>query len=215
MVLPVSEKKAHWEKVYNSKSPLEVSWYQTRPTLSMRLIRHTQIAHDEPVIDVGGGASTLVDHLLDTGFSNISVLDISASALTQARKRLGDRSAEVNWYNEDIVGFNPPNRFTLWHDRAVFHFLTNQDERDKYVDVLKRSVKADGHVIMMTFALGGPQKCSGLDIVQYDADKLMTELGPGFELCESGHEVHVTPAGSEQQFAWFRLTRTADAKKNR
>lgn len=215
MVSPVSEKKAHWDKVYNSNSPLEVSWYQIQPALSMRLINHTQIAHDEPVIDVGGGASTLVDHLLDAQYSNISVLDISASALSQARERLGDRSAEVKWYNEDIVGFNPPQRFALWHDRAVFHFLTGQDERDKYVAVLKRSIKAGGHVIIMTFAIGGPQKCSGLEIVQYDADKLMTELGHGFELLETGHEVHVTPAGREQQFAWFRLLRTADTTGKR
>lgn len=208
---PVSERKAHWEKIYDRNSPLEVSWYQSEPALSMRLIRHTQIAKDAPIIDVGGGASRLVDNLLDSDYSNVSVLDISASALMHARERLAGKSAEVEWYNEDIVGFNPPNRFALWHDRAVFHFLTSRNDRNNYVKVLKRSLAPGGHVIIMTFAVGGPLKCSGLEIVQYDADKLMAELGQDFKLLETGHEEHDTPAGGKQQFAWFRLIRTAEA----
>jgi trans-aconitate methyltransferase len=204
----VSERKTHWEKVYDSNSPREVSWYQNEPTLSMRLIDHTQIANDAPIIDVGGGTSKLVDNLLDADYSNISVLDISDSALQHARKRLADKAAEIEWYNEDITGFNPPHRFALWHDRAVFHFLTSQDDRNKYLNVLKQSLEPGGHVIIMTFAVGGPQKCSGLEIMQYDEEKLMVEFGQEFELLETGHQGHVTPAGSEQKFAWFRLIRT-------
>jgi trans-aconitate methyltransferase len=204
----VSERKTHWEKIYESNSPQKVSWYQDEPTLSMRLIRDTRIPNDAPIIDVGGGASTLVDRLLDASYSNISVLDISASAMLHARERLADKAAEIEWYNEDITGFNPPHRFALWHDRAVFHFLTSQDDRNKYLNVLKQSLEPGGHVIIMTFAVGGPQKCSGLEIMQYDEEKLMVEFGQEFELLETGHQDHVTPAGSEQKFAWFRLIRT-------
>ena len=201
----MSERKTHWENVYRDKSPLAVSWYQREPRLSLALIDKAALALDAPLIDVGGGASTLVDSLCDRGHTNISVLDVSAAALAHSRNRLGERGGNVHWYEADITRFRPPQRFALWHDRAVFHFLTEPADRQSYVKVLKKSLQPGGQVVMLTFAIDGPAKCSGLDIVQYDEEKMTTELGAGFELLESGREVHITPAGNQQRFAWFRL----------
>lgn len=201
----MSVSKEHWEKVYQSKSPDEVSWYQQSPVLSLQLIANTCLAFDAPIIDVGGGVSALVDELCDAGYSDVSVLDVSASALAHAKGRVAEKVSKVHWYEEDVTCFKPPHRFALWHDRAVFHFLTNRSDRESYIEVLKQSIEPGGHIIMMTFAIDGPKKCSGLDIVQYDADKLKSELGPGFELIESGFDVHLTPAGNQQKFAYFRF----------
>ena len=203
----MSERKAHWENVYLNKSPDEVSWYQQEPTRSLQLIRTIQLDRNAAIIDVGGGASTLVDKLCDDGYTNIGVLDVSAHALAHARERLADKACRVEWYEEDITEFEPPHQFALWHDRAVFHFLTRKSDREKYVSILKRALSPVGHLILMAFAIDGPKKCSGLDIVQYDADKLMAELTGGFELLETGHEVHITPAGKEQKFVYFHFTR--------
>ena len=201
----MSVRKEHWEKVYQNKSPDEVSWYQPCPVLSLQLIANTHIAFDAPIIDIGGGASTLVDELCDAGYSNVSVLDVSESALANVQHRCAEKVSEVRWYEEDVTCFKPPHRFALWHDRAVFHFLTSRADRESYIDVLKQSIEPGGHIIMMTFATDGPKKCSGLDIVQYDADKLVSELGPGFNLMETGFDVHLTPAGNQQNFAYFRF----------
>lgn len=201
------DRKTHWEKVYSNRSPQQVSWYQKEPTLSLQLIENIQPAVDAPIIDVGGGASMLVDKLCDDGYTNIGVLDISATALAFAKERLSDRACGVEWYEQDVTRFSPPHRFALWHDRAVFHFLTSKADRDKYVSVLKKALEPGGHIIIMAFAIDGPTKCSGLDIVQYDANKLMAELGPGFELIETGHEAHITPAGKQQKFAYFHFKR--------
>ena len=206
----MSVRKEHWEKVYQNKSPDEVSWYQPSPALSLQLIANTRLAFDAPIIDVGGGASTLVDELCDSGYSNVSVLDVSASALAYAKQRCADKVSGVHWYEEDVTCFKPPHRFALWHDRAVFHFLTGRADREDYIRVLKQSVEPGGHIIMMTFAIDGPKKCSGLDIVQYDEDKLISELGPGFELIEAGFDVHFTPAGNQQKFAYFRFLATPE-----
>jgi SAM-dependent methyltransferase len=211
--MAMSERKEHWEAVYRNKSPLEVSWYQQEPTLSFSLINGVSVPLDAPVIDIGGGASTLVDKLSDAGFTNISVLDVSGAALAHAKQRLAHKSSAVRWYEEDVTSFEPPHRFLLWHDRAVFHFLTRSEDRKNYVDVLERSLLPGGHIIIMTFAIGGPEKCSGLDIVQYDADKLTTELGAGFELLETGFEVHLTPSGNQQKFVYFRLVKSRDSIK--
>jgi SAM-dependent methyltransferase len=202
------DRKTHWENIYENKSPFEVSWHQEEPLLSLQLIRNTRLALNAPIIDVGGGASMLVDKLCDEGYTNIGVLDVSANALAHAKDRLADKASGVEWYEEDVTEFKPPQQFSLWHDRAVFHFLTAKADRDKYVKVLKRALQPGGHLIIMAFAIGGPKKCSGLDIVQYDAKKLMTELGQGFELVESGHEVHLTPSGGEQKFAYFHFRRS-------
>lgn len=201
----MSVQKAHWENVYQNKSPLGVSWYQANPGLSLQLIRDTRLALDAPIIDIGGGASTLVDKLCESGYTQVSVLDISGKALAHTKQRLAEKVSAVKWYEEDVTRFNPPHRFALWHDRAVFHFLTSSKDRERYIKVLKQALEPRGHLIMMTFAIDGPNKCSGLDIVQYDADKLIAELGTGFELVETGFETHLTPAGTPQKFAYFRF----------
>jgi len=201
----MSERKQHWEKVYREKPPHTVSWYQDVPVLSLSLIDKAALPPDAPVIDVGGGASTLVDNLLERGFSNVSVLDVSATALAHGRKRLAQKGHQAHWIEEDVTRFRAPQRFALWHDRAVFHFLTGQADRDRYVDVLRHSLLPGAQVVMLTFAIGGPTRCSGLDIVQYDADRLGAELGADFKLLEWGREAHLTPAGSTQEFAWFRF----------
>jgi trans-aconitate methyltransferase len=204
----MTDRKTHWEKIYSNRSPQQVSWYQEEPTLSLQLIRNIQPALDAAIIDVGGGASTLVDKLCGGGYTNIGVLDVSANALAHAKDRLADKACDVEWYEQDVTRFRPPHRFSLWHDRAVFHFLTTRSDREKYVSVLKQALMPGGHLIIMAFAIDGPTKCSGLDIVQYDANKLLAELGPGFELIKTGHEFHVTPAGGGQKFAYFHFKRT-------
>ena len=199
-------RKTHWEGVYSAKSPQEVSWYEEVPAVSLQFIHDAHLGFDEPIIDVGGGASRLVEFLLAAGHTHLAVLDISAHALALARERLGDHASEVEWFDEDVTWFEPPHRFSLWHDRAVFHFLAAPADRQRYVEVLKRTLGPRGHVIIATFALDGPSKCSGLDVVRYDAPKLMAELGDGFNLVAERKQDHVTPAGGRQSFAWFRLT---------
>jgi SAM-dependent methyltransferase len=209
----MSERKDHWEKVYRDKSPLAVSWYQREPDLSLSLIAGAALPLDAPIIDIGGGASTLVDRLCDEGYTDVSVLDVSASALAHSKNRLGQKGNTLHWYEEDVTCFKPPHRFALWHDRAVFHFLTSRVDRENYIAVLKQALEPGGHLVMLTFATGGPVKCSGLDIVQYDADKLSAELGTDFELLETGHEVHITPAGNQQKFAYFRFLHSQEINK--
>lgn len=195
--------KTHWENVYREKSAQEVSWYQATPTRSLELIAETGIAREAPVIDVGGGASTLVDGLLHEGYSDISVLDIASSALQVAQQRLGESAASVRWLEADITGFQPPRRYALWHDRAVFHFLTEAEDRSRYVAALKQGLMPDGHLLIAAFAIGGPTRCSGLDTVQYDAEKLSAELGENFHLEGTCSEEHLTPAGKQQAFNYF------------
>lgn len=201
----MADRKNHWDNVYNNNSPSKVSWYQEKPLLSLQLIRNSGIALDAPVIDVGGGASVLVDYLCEEGYTGIEVLDIATTALAHAKQRLEEKSCGVEWHHTDVVNFTPSHSYSLWHDRAVFHFLTEKADRGKYIGVLKQALQPGGHLIIMAFAIGGPEKCSGLEIVQYDAEKLMAELGKGFELVEQGREIHETPAGNEQKFAYFHF----------
>jgi ubiquinone/menaquinone biosynthesis C-methylase UbiE len=208
----MSDRKQHWDQVYQQKSALDVSWYQQKPTLSLKMIHSSGIVGSAAIIDIGGGASTLVDFLLADGFSNITVLDISAAALLQAQQRLGKNAVAVNWIVSDIVTFTAPSQYELWHDRAVFHFLTDKQDRRQYVANLKRSLKSGGHVVIAAFAIGGPQKCSGLDIVQYDADKLQLELGADFQLVQEAAETHLTPDGREQKFGYFRFNYRQNAQ---
>ena len=203
----MSDRKSHWENIYGEKAPQEVSWYQKEPALSLQLIRNTHLAHGAPIIDVGGGASVLVEYLCDEGYTDVAVLDISAKALAYTQDRLGDNASRVAWYEEDVTQFKPPHRFSLWHDRAVFHFLTDESDRRDYVTVLKRALEPNGHLIIAAFAIGGPIQCSGLDIVQYDAKKLIAELEEDFELAEESSEIHISPANKEQKFAYFRFIR--------
>jgi len=201
------DKKAHWESVYKEKSPLAVSWYQKEPTLSLDLIHGTHVNSDEPIIDVGGGASVLVDCLCKEEFTNLAILDISENALLCAQKRLGDFAQSVEWYESDITQFEAPHQFSLWHDRAVFHFLTDKSDRNSYIKVLMKALRPGGHLIIAAFSIGGPEKCSGLDIVQYDAEKLTAELGEAFKLIEVRSEVHITPADKKQEFMYFHFIR--------
>lgn len=171
--------------------------------MSLSLIAKAGLAPDAAIIDVGGGASVLVDKLCDAAYTNLSVLDISGSALAHARARLMHQTGMVDWIEQDITRFKPPHKFALWHDRAVFHFLTDRADRERYIKVLKQALEPRGYIIIMTFAIDGPSKCSGLDIIQYDWDRLSSELGPGFSLIETGHVIHNTPAGNQQNFAYF------------
>lgn len=200
-------RKAHWENIYQDNSSQDVSWYQQEPSLSLQLIQNSGLAFDEPLIDVGGGASVLVDYLLKSGYLDISVLDISENALANTKARLGDTSREINWYTTDITQFEAPHQYSLWHDRAVFHFLTAEPDRKRYIQVLNASLRPGGHLIIAAFAIGGPEKCSGLDVVQYDASKLGAELGKDFELVEETGELHITPSNNEQKFMYFRFSR--------
>ena len=201
------DKKTHWEKIYREKSSSDVSWYQESPDLSLELIRRSGVRNDEAIVDVGGGASVLVDVLCEEGFRNLSVLDISGIALAGAQQRLGGLAETIEWFEADITEFDPPHAFTLWHDRAVFHFLTDESDRRKYVNVLKRALRPGGHLIIAAFAIGGPEQCSGLQVVQYDSSRLKAELGEEFELVEERDEVHITPANKEQRFTYFRFVR--------
>jgi len=201
------DNKRHWEQVYKGKSPMEVSWFQAEPLHSLRLIQSTGITKAGNIIDVGGGASVLVDRLQGRGYKNLTVLDISSAAIAHTRQRLGAAAQKIAWHEADVIEFDPPHSFELWHDRAVFHFLTQQIDREKYVKVLNRSVPANGHVILATFSIGGPEKCSGLDIVQYDEAKLLEALGEEFKFVEAVDEVHMTPENKAQNFSYFRLVR--------
>lgn len=203
-------RKTHWESAYTVKAPTSVSWYQARPTFSLDWIGRVAPERDVPIIDVGGGASRLIDHLLDAGYSALSVLDISAAALAHARERLGARAARVKWYESDVTAFRAPQPFRVWHDRAVFHFLTDAADRARYLDVLRASLAPGGHVIIATFALDGPLQCSGLDVVRYDAAGLAKTVGDEFVLMEDARESHATPAGKVQSFTYARFQRRAD-----
>lgn len=196
--------KIHWNDAYK-EGERDVSWYQEQPALSLRLIEGTRIGKDEGIIDVGGGASLLVDHLLDAGFRNLAVLDLSGVALRLAQQRLATRADSVKWFEVDVTNFEPPQQFSLWHDRAVFHFLTQEADRRKYVRTLLRTVSLGGHVIIATFAKDGPLKCSGLEVARYDAASICAELGQRLKFAGQADESHVTPWNTEQKFSYFRF----------
>jgi len=195
--------KAHWEKVYRTKQPTEVSWYRPHLDVSLRLIEEAVPDRSGGIVDVGGGESTLLDDLLDRGYRNVSVLDVSATALRVAKDRLGDRAKEVNWLCGDVTTFAlQRHAYELWHDRAVFHFLTDPNQRAAYVRRVAHAVMPGGHVIVATFGPEGPTQCSGLDVVRYDSDTLHDAFGSAFELVKHLSELHRTPAGSVQQFTY-------------
>ncbi len=195
--------KLHWEKVYRTKRPDQVSWYRPHLDVSLRLIAEASPNRDAQIIDVGGGESTLVDDLLARGYHNLSILDVSLTALDVAKERLGDKANTVNWLCGDVTAFSfGPHMYDVWHDRAVFHFLTESKERAAYVRQVARAVKPRGHVIVATFGPEGPTQCSGLNVVRYDADALHGEFGTSFQLVKHLTELHQTPAGSIQQFTY-------------
>jgi 2-polyprenyl-3-methyl-5-hydroxy-6-metoxy-1,4-benzoquinol methylase len=195
--------KHHWERFYRSRSPEEVSWYQPHARMSLALIHNAGITRDARIIDVGGGASMLVDDLLADGYDQVTVLDLSRSAVAAAQRRLGGRAAAVTWLEADILDAAPAlHGYDLWHDRAVFHFLTDAADRRRYVDALLHAVKASGHVTIATFAEDGPATCSGLPVTRYGIGALDAEVGDAFELLEHAREIHRTPAGTEQPFVY-------------
>lgn len=195
--------REHWEKVYQTKSADAVSWFQEHATRSLEIIRSVGTSLNPNIIDVGGGASTLVDDLLNNGFQDVSVLDLSANALEVARKRLGSSGTSVTWIAGDIREVNLPEQtFDIWHDRAVFHFLTDPADRAAYVQQVMKAVKPGGHVIVATFAPNGPEQCSGLPVARYAPEQLHGEFGPAFELLEHASEEHKTPWGSVQHFVY-------------
>jgi 2-polyprenyl-3-methyl-5-hydroxy-6-metoxy-1,4-benzoquinol methylase len=197
------QSKQHWEKVYETKSADAVSWFQPHAESSLNFIHATGIGKDAAIIDVGGGASTLVDDLVSEGYSDLTVLDLSAAALSAARQRLGEQQDKVNWIEADITEVElPESRYDVWHDRAVFHFLTTPEQRGVYVRKVFQSVKPGGHVIVATFAEDGPEKCSGLPVMRYRPDELHDEFGEAFTLLQQRKEAHHTPSGSVQQFVY-------------
>ncbi len=194
-------RKTHWENIYQTKGATALSWYQEHPDKSLELIARSRIFKSDSIIDVGGGASTLVDNLIDRNYLDVTVLDISGLALRHAQKRLKEKSNKASWIEGDILEANLPRKhFGLWHDRAVFHFLTNRADRRIYVDKMKRSLKPGGYIIIASFSLEGPSRCSGLDIVRYNPDTLHKEISDDVELIESLTEDHQTPFDTQQKF---------------
>lgn len=195
--------QAHWERVYGTKAPTEVSWFRPHLETSLALIEQLTADRSASIIDVGGGESTLVDDLIGRGYGNVTVLDISRTAIEHSKKRLGSAWQQVNWLVADITQAElPAHAYDVWHDRAVFHFLTERAQRLAYVRQVASAVKPGGHVIIGTFGPEGPVKCSGLDVIRYDADSLRAELGPHLRLMQSSTELHHTPFGTTQQFLY-------------
>jgi len=195
--------KSHWEKIYAKKAPDAVSWYRPHLETSLALIERAADIRAASIIDIGGGESTLVDDLLAHGCQNITVLDVSEKAIQVTKQRLGASAEKVHWIASDIERARLPHRaYDIWHDRAVFHFLTTEDQRTAYVRQAAYAVKRGGHVIVSTFGPEGPTECSGLEVVRYDADSLHDEFGIRFRLVDSSKELHETPFGTTQQFLY-------------
>lgn len=203
------DRKLHWENVYSTKGETDVSWFQESPAPSLELIHLVKAKQSDAIVDVGGGASRLVDSLLAEGFGDLTALDLSAAALETARKRLGAKGEEVKWIVGDATLWEPPQTYDVWHDRAAFHFLTDATQQAAYMERLKRALKTEGHLIMGTFALDGPEKCSGLPVARHSSDSLADLLGPGFELVDSRRHNHSTPWGSVQRFQFSTFKRIA------
>jgi SAM-dependent methyltransferase len=200
--------KNHWEQVYLKKQPDAVSWYQLHPEYSLAMIEATGAGIEARIIDVGGGASTLVDHLLAAGYRHLTVLDISPTAIARARERLGEQANRISWLEVDVIDYIPKQGLEIWHDRAVFHFLTSAEERARYLAALNKALKPGGHAILATFAEDGPDKCSGLEVVRYSPESLNRAVGHGLRLIETRSELHHTPRGGIQQFVYCRFIRT-------
>lgn len=197
------ERKAHWEEVYTTRPPTALSWFQSEPVRSLELIEWAGVPADASVIDVGGGDSTFVDALLDRGHGDVTVLDLSGAALARARERLGPRADVVTWLEGDVTRLAlPPARFDLWHDRAVFHFLTDPRDRARYVASATSALRPGAILVLATFAPDGPTRCSGLDVVRYGAADLEREMGAAFVLVRALAQTHRTPSGGEQRFTW-------------
>ncbi|MBK7426321.1 MAG: class I SAM-dependent methyltransferase [Saprospiraceae bacterium] len=202
-----NETQNHWEKIYSTKQPNEVSWTQEVPATSLDFIHAAHLDKQAHIIDIGGGDSKLVDYLLEEGYENISVLDISEEALRRAKKRLGDKAEKVNWIVSEITAFEPSGNYDFWHDRAAFHFLTSEPQIEKYLSIARKSIKENGTITIGTFSENGPKKCSGLDIKQYTEDTLSRELKNGFEKIKCITEDHITPFDTTQNFLFCSFKR--------
>lgn len=195
--------QGHWESVYRTKSPTELSWYQPEARLSLDLIRRVEADFDTPIIDVGGGASTLVDGLLEAGYRELTVLDLAPKALALAQQRLGKRAELVRWISADVLTTTLPARhYAVWHDRAVFHFLTDPRDRARYVAQAEGAVRPGGHVMVASFGPDGPTRCSGLEVIRYSPEGMHAEFGANFKLLDSVREDHRTPSGLTQAFVY-------------
>ena len=196
----MSDKKAHWEKVYETKSDYEVSWYQELPTESLELVAYLNLNFSSKIIDIGGGNSNFTGELLEQGYADLSILDISEKALSRTKYKIGNEN--VQYIASDVLEFQPKNQFTLWHDRAAFHFLTDKNEIQQYIELVNKAIEQGGYLILATFSTTGPLKCSGLEITQYSKDELSKLFYNDFELIQSFETVHQTPFDTEQNFIY-------------
>jgi len=203
----VTDDAAHWTGVYTRKNPEQVSWYQPEPTRSLALIESTRLPRDAAILDVGGGTSSLAARLLANGYTDVTVLDITTAALDHAREHAAGVSDSITWIEADVRTHEFARSYDLWHDRAVFHFMVTPHDRDAYLEVLRRTLRPDGHLILATFGPEGPQQCSGLPTARYDAPSLMRLLDADFSHIWSGLETHRTPAGADQQFLYTHFVR--------
>jgi trans-aconitate methyltransferase len=200
----------HWENVYASKGETQVSWFQETPAPSLELVELVGAVRNSAIIDIGGGASRLVDSLVSRGYEDVTVLDLSAAALASARSRMGDKADQVSWIAADVTTWEPLRSYDVWHDRAAFHFLTDPNDQTAYVARLRRALRPGGHAIIGTFALDGPERCSGLIVSRYDASRLAATLGGGFELIDARRHDHITPWGATQKFQFSTFRRERD-----
>lgn len=198
----MSDRKQHWENVYQTRQLTEVSWYEPIPDTSLSIIKLFKLPKDAAIIDIGGGDSLLADYLLMLGYTNITVLDISANAIERAKERLSERAAHVTWIIKDIIDFNPDKKYDLWHDRATFHFLIIKEEQDKYLDMVHRHLTADGYMVLSTFSEEGPEKCSGLPVQQYTENSLPDLFARYFEKIRCFTKIHITPLHTIQSFVF-------------
>lgn len=204
-------RSAHWDAVYREKPEVQTSWFRPHLDESLRLIDALDVPRDQTVLDVGGGRSTLVDDLLARGYTDVGVLDISAVAMAESQQRLGAQAQSVHWMIGDAVDLAlPAAHVMLWHDRAVFHFLTDADERARYVATAKHAVRSAGYLVIGTFAVDGPERCSGLAVARYDVPALAAVFAPGFQLVSHSRDAHRTPSGNEQAFTYVVLQRCSD-----
>jgi len=203
----MSDRGRHWDDAYRINGVEAVSWYQPEPVMSLELIRLLDVELFEPVIDVGGGASVLVDRLVESGFGDLSVLDVSEVALDECRRRL--KGHQVVFVQEDVLAWRPSRSYALWHDRAVFHFLTDERHKTGYLVTMVEALRPDGRVVIATFAEDGPEYCSGLPVARYRGAELAERLGRSFTLIATRREVHTTPDGATQPFTWIAARRTA------